>query len=81
MPGDFKLTVFRINRTGGYKLAFDEQFANFIFYLSFKTICSLCIMRIRITAKNEGNLSKSQLIIVQHEKIVDPFFIQWMSWI
>jgi hypothetical protein len=31
MPGDFKVTVFRINRTGGYKLASAEQLANFMF--------------------------------------------------
>jgi hypothetical protein len=67
---------------GGYKLTWDEQFTIFfIFWLSFIKFCSLSIWRIGIMAKNKGKLSTFQLILVKHEKIVDPFFLNQMGWI
>jgi hypothetical protein len=36
MPGDFKGTLFQKNVIGSYILAYDEQFIQFIFWLSLK---------------------------------------------
>jgi hypothetical protein len=47
----------------------------------FKTNVLSAYMVIHITAKNEDKLSTSQLIMVQHEKIVDPFFLYQKDWI
>ncbi len=54
---------------------------NFNCLVMFKKSCSLRIWRMRITAKKKGKLSTSQLIMVQHDKIEDPFFLYQMGWV
>ncbi len=50
-------------------------------YFYLKNFCPLCVYGVFIAAKNEGKLSTSQLIMVHHEKIADPFFLNQMGWI
>jgi hypothetical protein len=41
--------------------------------------CSISTIPGDLMAKNEGKLSTSKLIMIQHEIIVDPFFLYQMG--
>jgi hypothetical protein len=78
MPDKEKGTVFRENRMGDHKLAYDEQITNLIFWFSFlKT--ALCVYGEYGEQRKVWKIDLSPLILDQNKNFSNPCFIPLIS--